>query len=183
MAFAGKTISNPKTGQEIKFLRTAMETGGDLLEMESVYHSYSKEPVPHYHPQQAEDFEVVAGELSVRMEGKVRILKAGEKLHIPINTVHSMWNAQEGKTVVNWKIKPALKTDHMLENFCGLAMDGKTNEKGVPGILQVALLANKFSNEFRVAKPPYWVQKLLFAILTPFALLSGKKSGYSKYID
>lgn len=50
MAFKGKVIANPVTGQQIKFVQTAKDTGGKLLEMESVYAPASKEPPPHYHP-------------------------------------------------------------------------------------------------------------------------------------
>lgn len=53
MAFKGKVISNPVTGQQIKFIQTAKDTNCQLLEMESVYAAASKEPPPHYHPYQA----------------------------------------------------------------------------------------------------------------------------------
>ena len=40
MAFKNKQISNPKTGQDIKFLQTAKDTNGKLLEMEATYNSH-----------------------------------------------------------------------------------------------------------------------------------------------
>jgi hypothetical protein len=36
----------------------------------------------------------------------------------------------------------------LLETTAGLASDGKVNKKGMPGILQVALMANKYSKGF-----------------------------------
>jgi hypothetical protein len=72
MAYKNKTICNPVTGQNITFLQTAQDTGGALLEMESVYNSTSKEPVPHYHPAQEEDFTVLEGSLSVKLNGQLR---------------------------------------------------------------------------------------------------------------
>jgi quercetin dioxygenase-like cupin family protein len=69
MAYKNKTICNPVTGQNITFLQTATDTGGALLEMESVYNSTSKEPAPHYHPAQEEDFTVLEGSLSVKLNG------------------------------------------------------------------------------------------------------------------
>ncbi|RPI12624.1 MAG: cupin domain-containing protein [Ignavibacteriae bacterium] len=183
MAFKGKIIQNTKTGQDIKFIQTAKDTNGKLLEMESTYNSHSKEPVSHYHPLQEEEFTVLSGELYVRINGQVKILKQGDILNIPKNVVHSMWNDSDSKTVVNWKVFPALNTEYLLELGTGLANDGKTNDGGMPNILQVALMANRFSKAFRITKPPFIIQKIVFTILTPIAYLSGYRPIYKKYID
>ncbi len=183
MAFKNKHISNPKTGQDIKFLQTSKDTDGKLLEMEATYNSHSKEPAAHYHPFQVEDFTVLSGQLTVRIDGQLKVLKQGDTLHIPINKVHSMWNDTDDKTIVNWKVQPAMNTDNLLETVTGLAVDGKTNEDGMPNILQVALMANKYSDVFRLSKPPFPVQKILFIILTPFSYLFGYRPTYKKYLD
>lgn len=151
--------------------------------MESIYHAASKEPVAHYHPFQDEDFTVLEGQLTVRINGAVRALKAGDTLHIPKNAVHSMWNASTDKTVVNWKVRPALDTEYLLETGTGLAADGKLSKNGQPPLLQVALLAQRFSSCFRLAKPPFAIQKLLFAALAPVARLRGYRAVFQKYLD
>ena len=183
MAYKNKVILNPKTRNEIRFLQTAKDTGGKLLEMESTYFAHSKEPPAHYHPYQGEDFTVLSGEISIRINGKTNILKQGESIHIPANTIHSMWNNSENKTIVNWKVQPAMNTENMLENLIGLAKDNKTNDAGVPSLLQTVLIGNKFSDVFRLANPPYIIQKILFTLLSPFSIVSGHKSVYLKYID
>lgn len=138
MAYINKQISNPETGQDIKFLQTAKSTQGKILEMEATYNAHSKEPAPHYHPSQNEEFTVISGELSVKIDGKLLTLKQGDRLHIPPNKVHSMWNNTDGKTIVNWKVLPAMNTEYLLETSTGLASDGKTRN-GKPSILQIAL--------------------------------------------
>lgn len=183
MAFKNKTIYNPATGQSIKFLQTGTDTNGMLLEMETTYNERSKEPAAHYHPYQAEDFTVLSGKLTVRMDGQLKVLQQGDTLHIAKNRVHSMWNDNGGTTVVRWKVQPAMNTEHLLETVTGLASDGKTNENGMPGMLQIALIANRYTDVLRLAKPPFGVQKILFAILAPFAYLFGYKPGYKKYLD
>jgi quercetin dioxygenase-like cupin family protein len=183
MAHKGKEIRNPKTGQIIQFVQTKSDPKGQFLELISTYEAHSKEPVAHYHPNQDEYFEVLQGELSVRLNGKLQALKPGEKLHIEKNTVHSMWNATEDKAVVSWKTVPALDTEYLLEMNTGLATDNKTNEEGIPGILQVALMMNHFDHVFRVAKPSFAIQKIVFGILTPFAWLLGYRPFYPKYVD
>jgi quercetin dioxygenase-like cupin family protein len=183
MAYKNKLISNPRTGQDILFIRTGKETNGNLLEMQTTYNARSAEPVMHYHPLQKEDFMVLSGELTVRIGGKIRILKQGDTLHVPAGTSHAMWNRSGNKTIVNWQVRPALNTEHFLETGMGLANDGKVNNKGMPGILQVSLMANRFANVFRISKPPYIVQRIVFIALTPVAWMRGYRSVYKKYLD
>ena len=183
MAYANKVIRQPHIRQTIRFLRTAKETGGELLEMESNYDAHSSEPPPHYHPQQAEDFRVEAGEISVRMHGKVNILKAGDNLHIPANTVHAMWNHTRDRSVVNWQVRPAMDTEYFLETMIGLANDGQTDSSGKPGLLQLALSVPHFAPVFRLTQPPYWLQRVLFTVLAPFARIRGKQAVYDRYLD
>jgi quercetin dioxygenase-like cupin family protein len=183
MAYKGKIVSNSKTKQTLKFITTAKDSKGRSLEMISSFEPYSKEPALHYHPFQYEYFTILKGELTVRLNGRLIILQEGEFIDIPKNTVHSMWNNSNTKTVVSWKTMPALKTEYFLETAAGLANDNKTYDDGVPGILQVSLLANKYKKEFRLAKPPYFIQRIIFSMLMPFAVLAGKKAVYKKYID
>jgi quercetin dioxygenase-like cupin family protein len=183
MAYKNKIIYNPHNKQEVKFLRTSKDTGGRLLEMEATYNAPGSEPVSHYHPIQEEFFTVISGKVNVRINGDVKILSTGEDLHIPSNTIHSMWNEQEGKTVVNWVVKPALQTEYFMETAYGLAAEGLVNKKGMPHILQSALMISRFSNIFRLAKPPHIIQRLVFGLLTPFAYLAGYRPTYKRYID
>lgn len=183
MAYKGKIINNKKTGQQISFIQTSDDTGGELLEMESLFQPNSKEPVPHYHPFQEEFFTVLEGELCVRINNGIKILTQGDILRIKKNQVHSMWNSSSNTTRINWKVMPALDTEYFLENGIGIANEKKTDEKGMPGLLQIALLANRFSHVYRVAKPSYAIQKILFTLLTPFSYLAGYRSCYKRFVD
>ena len=42
----------------------------------------------------------------------------------------------------------------------GLANDGKTNPKGMPNPLRLAVIANNHFDDVRLPFPPAWVQKL-----------------------
>lgn len=183
MAYQGKKITNPKAKMTITFLQTARDSNGRLLEMQATYAPNSLRPVAHYHPHQDEDFKIISGELTVAINGTTRILKAGDVLHIPRNTVHSMWNNSSATTIVHWQVRPAMNTENFLETVVGLASDGKTNKKGVLPTMQAALVANKYSNTFRLSKPPFIVQKIMFILLMPFAWLKGYRPDYKKYFD
>jgi len=183
MAYKNKEIRNPITGQHIRFIKTANDTNGQLLEMESTYSPHSTEPVAHYHPHQSEDFVVLSGKMMVRINAELRVLERGETLHIAPNSVHAMWNANGEPATVNWKVRPAMNTEHLLETTFGLVADGKATKKGMPGLLQTALTINKYNPVFRMARPSFVIQKIVFSLLSPFSYLTGKKPDYKKYLD
>ncbi len=164
-----KMIHNTKTGMVYKLLRTAKDTQGEMLEMEVSYRPDSEEPPAHYHPFQTEHFKVLSGEMTVRVEGQIRVLKAGEQLEVPPQTIHSMWNTSEKPTLMHWVIVPALNSEQFFETLADLANAGKTNEKGVPNLFQIALTMPRFYGVFRMAKPAFWIQKMVFSLLAPVA--------------
>jgi len=94
-----------------------------------------------------------------------------------------MWNNSRNPAKINWKVKPAMQTDHFLETIHGLANDGKTNKEGVPDFLQVALMGNKFEDEFRLASFPWVIQKFIFILFSPLAYFWGYRPTYKKYLD
>ena len=98
------------------------------MKIEATYHSHSKEPAAHYHPHQ-EDFTVLSDELTVRMDGQLKVLKQGNTLHIAKQS--------------SFHVKQHRQQDgNQLESTTGLSNDDKANEEGMPNILQVALMAN-----------------------------------------
>jgi quercetin dioxygenase-like cupin family protein len=183
MAYKNKVIRNPITGQSIRFLQTSCDTEGQLLEMESTFAPHSLEPLQHYHPRQHETFKVLEGSLHVRINGKLRVLGTGETLEIPANTRHAMWNAAGTRTVVNWRVEPALSTEYFLETGMGLAVQGKVNKEGLPGIWQRVLLAERYKQVYRLSKPAFFLQKAVCKVLAPVAKMKGYKAVYKDLID
>lgn len=183
MAYPSKTLTNPITGQSIKFIQTSRDTQGLLLEMESTYQPHSTEPMPHFHPQQEEYFKVLAGSISVRINGELKVLHTGDTLNIPPNQVHSMWNHSKEKAVVNWKVQPAMDTEYFLEMGMGLAQAGKVKSNGMPNLLQSVVLVTRFRQVYRLAKPGPMVQKFVFSVLAPIARAMGYRAVYREYLD
>jgi hypothetical protein len=69
----------------------------------------------------------------------------------------------------------------MAVDLFGLAQDGKTNDKGMPNLLQTALFCLEYEDVIYFTKPPRWVQKILFNLLAPFARLLGYRGTYPEY--
>jgi quercetin dioxygenase-like cupin family protein len=175
---AGDVLENPVSGQHLIIQKTAQDTGGALLEVEAVYTKPTpSQPPTHYHPRQEERFEVLSGRLDVLLDGQERTLEEGEVLTVAPGVPHEMW-APEAGTRVNWQTRPALKTEAFFETIWGLAKDGKVNDRGVPNLLRVALIAREYEDEFRLASPPWVLQRALFGLLAPVGRLLGYDAPY-----
>ena len=153
MANAGDVLENPFTGQTLTFRRTAADTGGELLEVESSWAGGGAEPPQHHHPHQEEHFEVLEGELRARIGGTERTLAAGETLDVPAGTPHSMWNPGPGRTRAGWQTRPALRTEAFFEMVWGLAQGAKANDKGSPSPDEAAAMMREYADEFRLGRP------------------------------
>ncbi|MEZ4520191.1 MAG: cupin domain-containing protein [Thermomicrobiales bacterium] len=183
MAQAGDEIENPVTGQRLIFLKTADETGGELLEMESHYKPGGWPPALHYHPHQREHYQVIEGALTVLLDGRTLEFKSGDTFVIEPGQIHEMWNQGLEWTRVNWQVRPAMRTAELFETAFGLAADGKVNARGIPNPMQISVMVPEFDREFRLAQPPRIVQKILFGVLGPVARLMGYQGTYATNRD
>ena len=57
------------------------------------------------------------------------------------------------------RVSPALDFESFLETMFALASDGKTNKKGMPNPLRMAVVANAYFNDVRMPLVPGLVQK------------------------
>lgn len=113
------------------------------LELESTWTTSPKSPPMHWHPNQDEEFEVVEGELTVRLgHGSPQILAAGETLTIPSRTPHCMWNGGPTTTRAVWRITPPLRTEQLFRFM----------EQGTGGLRGPRMLLT-YRAEFRLGAP------------------------------
>ena len=180
MAKAGDRIESP-IWETIVFRKTSRESNGELLEMEATYRPSPLGPPEHYHPNQEERFEVLAGALNVRIKGRERVYRAGETFTVRKGVRHSMHCSgdQEGRVV--WQVRPALRTETFFETMWGLSRDGKVSSSGRPGLLRAALIMKEYSPEFRLSRPPYLAQLIAFSLLAPLARFLGYRARYDRY--
>jgi quercetin dioxygenase-like cupin family protein len=163
------------------FRVTAEESGGECVEVEATYRAHSERPPEHFHPAQSERFEMLEGEMTVRMAGAERTLRAGEALDIPPGTPHAMWNAADTPARVVWRTTPALGTQTFFETLWGLAGEGRVGAKGTPGLLQMAVIVWAYRGEIRVTKPPLWIQPVIFGGLAGLGRLLGYRARYDRF--
>jgi mannose-6-phosphate isomerase-like protein (cupin superfamily) len=176
MARSGEQIDNPIAGLSLFFVKTAADTDGELLEMEATYEPSSVEPVVHFHPRQSEHFEILEGTLHARIGDSERELRAGDTLEIEAGVPHAMWNEGPDTVRSRWQTRPALRTEEFFETTFRLAREGKTNENGMPGPLQLAVIASEYRDEFRTTSLPQAVQGIALAVLAPIGRLLGRRA-------
>ncbi len=167
-------------GERLTFLKTGLETNGELLEMEAVYNPNSVRPPLHYHPKQEEQFEVLAGAFRVRIGDTEQTYQVGDIFTVPRGTPHWMYNLSETEGRLRWQIRPALKSQDFFATMWGLAADGETGPDGLPNLWQLAVILRAYRNEFRASKPPYFIQWLLFGLLAPIARRKGYRARYER---
>lgn len=168
-------------GERLKFTKTAVETNGELLEMEAVYNPNSKPPPLHYHPYQEERFQVLRGSFRVTIGETEHHFEPGDKFTIPANTPHSMNNTSDEAGCLQWQIRPALKSQDFFATMWGLAADGKTTVAGLPDFLQLMVILKEYHDEFRAVSPPLFVQKILYNVFAPIGRRRGYQARYEKY--
>ncbi len=181
MARAGEEIHIPVQNDRIIWRKTARDTGGELLRLDLIVSPHGGNPL-HVNPHQEEYFKAVSGTLGVQVGDKHRRLRDGEEAVVPPGTPHRWWNEDEEGARVLVELRPALNTEIFFETAYGLARDGKTDEKGVPNLLQQAVTLNGINKgEIYLASPPVAVQKALLATLAPVGRLLGYKDHYPRY--
>ena len=120
---------------------TVLASGPDALELECAWQPGTPPPT-HWHPRQHEHFEVLAGELTVVVDGDQRVLRTGEVLDVPPRTAHRMWNAGPHACRATWTVTPAQRTEELFRTMA-------TN----PGPLGKLGVLWRFRNELRLGSP------------------------------
>jgi quercetin dioxygenase-like cupin family protein len=180
MATSKSEIVNPRTGQRTIFLRTAHDTGGDLLQMETFHPAHGPAEPEHTHPFQESSCEVLAGTLRFRINGVEHFVKPGETITIPPGVPHYFWNDGEVEAHALQELRPALRTEDFFVTYFALARDNKLNAAGLPkSVLHLAVLMKAYDDVMRVTKPPRFLQQLVMLTLAPLGQLAGYRSTYS----
>ena len=76
-------------------------------------------------------------------------------------------------------MRPALQFESLLETMFVLAEDGKTNRKGMPNPLRLAVIAQAHFDTVRLPQPPAWLQMAGLAIGAPFGRALGYRPTYA----
>jgi mannose-6-phosphate isomerase-like protein (cupin superfamily) len=179
----GQVFANPVTGERAVILTDPRSHPQRVL----VSHLYvtpgGRVSVAHRHPTITERFNVIAGRVGFLVGEERRELGPGEEAEVPPGTLHGWWQVGEETAEVVVEVTPGDRFVEMVGTFYGLARDGKTNAKGVPRPLQLAVSARGYRDVMEVAKPPPAVQALLFGPLAALGRARGLQPSYERYLE
>lgn len=178
----GEIYENRVEGARFVVREGSDDTAGEHLVGDLYIRPGGAVAAKHVHAYITERFEVLAGEVGFHLDGRDRLARPGEAVEVPPGVVHAWWNAGDDEARLVVDVHPAERFELMIQNAFGLANDGKTNAKGVPRLLPLALFAREFRREIEVIGPPKVVQRLLFAVVAPLARARGYKAIDPEYI-
>lgn len=172
--------SRETSGKFVRFETTVHPsgsgTGADLSHRRYIVDN----PDEHVHPRQEETVEVLSGEYTVVFEGTEYRLTEGNGATIPRNTAHRHWNPTDRPVRVAHELRPPHETEALVETMYALAQAGRTDEKGMPNLLQLAVINDAYPDHAYTTALPIAVQKTLFAVLAPIGRLAGYEATYSR---
>ena len=106
-----------------------------------------------------------------------------ETVVVPPKSSHRFWNAGETDAVFVCEVRPALQFESLLETMFSLAADGKTNRKGMPNPLRLAVIALAHFDTVRLPFPPAWLQKAGLVLGAPIGRGLGYRPTYAPEVD
>ena len=139
MARAGETVENPATGERITFVRTAADTGGELLVMDDVWTRPGHRAAGHVHPEIEERWEVVSGRAAFRIGEEELEAGPGETVVAPPGVRHIAWNPTDGEVRLRIEMRPALRWEDFVVRLFTAGPD-----------TDLAALLREFSRELRM---------------------------------
>jgi quercetin dioxygenase-like cupin family protein len=166
----GTVLHNPVTGEYVRIVDDSPEHGvGEMLAVPG-----GAVAGPHFHPSQDEHFEVISGTMGYRLGDERAELGPGESAIVPAGVVHDWWNAGDDNLHARVTVSPTGSFIAMIGAVWGLGVLGRTNGKGMPGLLDAALLAEAFGKEIVFERPPRVVQQALARTVAPIARRRGR---------
>lgn len=179
MIRTGDVVTNPITGEQLRFVKTAADTGGEAVVVEVTVEPNGFVAAAHVHPYQSERFEIVSGRVTFRLGREQVEAGAGDVVVVEPGTAHKFWNAGDEKAVFVTEVRPALEFEQLIETMFSLAADGKTNRKGMPNPLRLAVIAKAHFDIVRLPFPPAWLQRAGLAMGAPLGRLVGYRPTYA----
>ena len=172
----GDILENPVTGERLIFHRTSRETNGEAVLVETIVRPDGFVAAAHVHPSQSERFEVLEGLLRLRIGGSEVLAGPGDVATVSPGTPHRFWNAGETDVRFLCEVRPALAFESLIETMFTLAAEGRTNRRGMPNPLRLAVVARAHFDTVRLPFPPVAVQRAALAVGAPL----GRALGYAE---
>ena len=155
------TISNPVTGEQVRWLHTAP----DLLRAEWRIAPGGHSLDSHRHPRSDETVAVLAGVLGLELEGEVLTLHPGDTVTIPAGAAHRLWNDGDRELAFHSELTEPGRMRNLTDTLFRLAREGRTDKNGLPDLLCLAAILRDHRDDVELAWPPAFISRPMFAAL------------------
>ncbi len=174
-----RKIINPIIKDTITFIQTSDETNSKISELELTLMPGGANFL-HYHKTFTETFTAVEGRVGLKFGGgKLKILQPGETYSVLPDQAHSFFNPGEKEIKFNIKITPGNKGfENSLRILYGLAEDGLTDKKSIPGSLTHVAIIARLSDSYLPG-----IMKLLSPVFNLLAKRAKQRGLEKKLID
>jgi quercetin dioxygenase-like cupin family protein len=153
----------------VELLRTARETGGELLEFDVIGRARGLLAQSHVHPWQVERLEVMSGAMRLRIDGHERLLTEGQSMEVPAGAPHRQLPEGRGPGRARVQVRPAGRTQAFLERLTALCRDGQINRFGLPRPVAGAHLVRDLADTGHAAghRSPFSARSPRWSLLSP----------------
>jgi len=130
MADSGRSreIRNAATGETVRIIRGADETGGELLVMEARWTDPNHVTPAHIHPVMEERWRVLEGEVGFRIAGDESLAGPGDTVTAAPGELHENWNAGTGPALMRIEMRPPRRWEEFIRQLFALASEGLEGE-------------------------------------------------------
>jgi len=171
-------VWNPVTGVSV------LEADREDWDVEIRLAPGARGPAEHVHRTVEERFEVSEGTVTFRVDGRERALGAGTDLRVSPGTAHAFGNGSDAEAVMLGRTVPESDgLGRIVATLFGLAREGRTDERGRPGFLQGAVIAEEALDETYFAGVPYGVQRAVGRVFGPVGRALGYRATYDRYLE
>ena len=123
MSGRDRIVRNETTGEEVRFVLTADETGGELLVMEDRWTRPGHAVPRHCHPGIEERWTVIEGTVAYTVDGEETVAGPGESVTAPPGTHHSARDAGGSEVLVRIEMRPPLRWENFVRQLFALASE------------------------------------------------------------
>src|SRR6266498_2721387 len=125
MAKSGDVLDMAPLGVRVELLRTAEDTGGELVEFDVVGRARGIIAGGHVHTSQSERHEVLSGAMKLTIDGDEHLLTQGQAMEVPAGAPHRQAPAGKRDGRVRVQARPAGETEAFLERLEQMCSDGQ----------------------------------------------------------
>jgi quercetin dioxygenase-like cupin family protein len=147
MSDVSREIRNAATGEAVRIIRGAGETGGELLVMEARWTDPNHVTPAHLHPAMEERRHVVEGEVGFRIAGRESVAGPGDSVTAAPGDLHQCWNAGGGPALMRIEMRPPLRFEEFIRQLFALANEGLVGDDAQRSITE---LFTEFAAEIEI---------------------------------